>query len=466
MASGCEKTAFVRSIETGFIHRDLSLLSIFSSTLLSTNRLNKLFHLALSALVHPDNGLFTNAMLFLHNERTETLQGMLGVATPDAGGLKVVGSDPGNPLTGHWDIEDAAIERQWQSEYCTSVRKIRIDLAGGCKLLARIMEHQGVCHIENTRCMECDECGFIRDLSINSLAVAPLLARDRKLGIVIVHNRDDSPGISGEQLHILQLFSSQAGMAIENSQLYKRLEEAHKELQESRQRILHSAHLAAVGEMAASISHELKTPLVTIGGFAARLGRMIPEDHPQRHYLDTIISESHRLEKLLADILAYSRKPTICYIRCSIHSILKECIDDYSTTFEDKGIKLNLDMPEGCWDIMADPHQIKQIFINLVVNAQEAMKEGGILDVSLSYSVDEDQDLAVITVADTGGGMPDDVLSKIYTPFFTTKRNGTGLGLPIVNRIIHNHGGRMKAANSDKGAVFNVYLPLAGSEEP
>ncbi len=115
---------------------------------------------------------------------------------------------------------------------------------------------------------------------------------------------------------------------------------------------------------------------------------------------------------------------------------------------------------------MADPHQIKQIFINLVVNAQEAMKEGGILDVSLSYSVDEDQDLAVITVADTGGGMPDDVLSKIYTPFFTTKRNGTGLGLPIVNRIIHNHGGRMKAANSDKGAVFNVYLPLAGSEEP
>ena len=461
MTSGCEESAFVRRIETGFIHRDLSLLSVFSSTLLSTTRLNKLFHLALSALVYSENRLFSNAMLLLHNEKTGTLQGMLGVASTDADGLKISGIDPENPLTGHWEIDDASIERQWHSDYCSAVRKIRIDLSEGCPLVAQAMARHGGCRIENADCLQCQECKFIRTLKIKSFATAPLLARDRTLGIVIVHNQDENSMITGEQLHILQLFASQAGMAIENSQLYKRLEETHNELRESRQRLLHSAHLAAVGEMAASISHELKTPLVTIGGFAARLGRSIPQDHPQRHYLDTIINESRRLERLLADILAYSRKPTICYSRCSIHCILKECIDDYAASFEEKGININTDMPENSWDILADPHQIKQIFINLFVNAQEAMRDGGTLGIRLFPVREDEKKLAAVEIADTGGGMPDEVLCKIYTPFFTTKRNGTGLGLPIVNRIIQNHGGRLKAANSEKGAVFTVLLPLA-----
>lgn len=461
MPTGCENTAFVRRVETGFIHRDLSLLSVFSSTLLSTTRLNKLFHLTLSALVYRPNGLFSNAMLLLHNDRTETLQGMLGVTSSDADSLSIAGIDHDNPLTGHWDIDDSSIEKQWQSPYCSAVRKLRIDLTDGCHIVAQAMGSHGVCHIENADCLKCEDCRFIRLLGIKSFAAAPLQARDRTLGIVIVHNHDYDSLITGEQLHILQLFANQAGMAIENSQLYKRLEEAHKELRENRQRILHSAHLAAVGEMAASISHELKTPLVTIGGFAARLARTIPREHPQRHYLDTIINESQRLERLLADILAYSRKPTICYSRCSIHCILKECIDDYAASFEEKGIVISSDIPEGCWDIMADPHQIKQIFINILVNAQEAMRDGGRVTIRLASEREGEAEFAAVEISDTGGGIPEDILSKIYTPFFTTKHNGTGLGIPIVNRIIHNHGGRLKAANSDNGAVFTVLLPLA-----
>lgn len=439
----------------------LSLLSLFSSTLLSTNRLNKLLHLLLASLVHPDTDLFQRAMLFLYNERTGVLQGMLGMTRAEADGLHVVNSDPFNPLTGHWDLDDAVMARQWQSHYCHAVRNMRIDLNEGCRIVAQALHNRQVCHVQETRCLTCSDCGFIKRFSINAFAAAPLISRNRTLGVLIVDNHDSATSISDQQLHLLQLFAGQAGMAIENSQLYRNLEEAHSELRDSRQRLVHSAHLAAVGEMAASISHELKTPLITIGGFAARLGRMLPQDTPHRHYLDTIISESHRLERMLADILAYSRKPTICYTRCDLRDVVQECLDDYATAFEERGVKLQTDLAAGNWEVLGDPNQLKQIFINLLVNAQEAMRQGGALGVSSAFRQTGDKPFVTVTINDTGGGIPEDVLTKIFTPFFTTKRHGTGLGLAIVNRIVQNHGGTLQAVNQGDGAQFTIALPLA-----
>lgn len=445
---------------------NLLLLSLFSSTLLSTNRLNKLLHLILSALVHPDNNLFGRAMLFLHNEKTGMLQGMLGVTQADATGLCVVGSDPANPLTGHWELDDDQMARQRQSDYCAAVRSMRIDLTeDGCLVVGQALQNRQLCHVEDVTCQNCKQCGFIKRFGISSFAAAPLVSRNRTLGVVIVDTPGTDIAITSERLHLLQLFASQAGMAIDNSQLYRNLEEAHAELRESRQRLVHSAHLAAIGEMAASISHELKTPLVTIGGFAARLGRMLPQATPHRQYLDTIISEAHRLERMLADILAYSRKPTICYSRCDLRSVVQECLNDYTTAFEERDIQLDVTLPPGYWEILGDAHQLKQIFINLLVNAQEAMPQGGSLTCALSETEQYDKSFAAVSIEDSGGGIPEEVLSKLLTPFFTTKHQGTGLGLPIVHRIIQNHGGSLRIANSDHGAIFTVYLPLAEYQE-
>lgn len=440
---------------------DLLLLSLFSSTLLSTTRLNKLLHLILSALVHSDNALFGRAMLFLHNEKTGVLQGMLGVTRADAGGLQVVGGDPANPLTGHWDLDDEQMARQWQSEYCRAVRATRIDLNDGCRIVAKALQQRQVCQVEDTRCLNCSDCNFVKQFKISSFAAAPLVSRSRTLGVVIV----DKPGVNhngiSQGLQLLQLFARQAGMAIDNAQLYRNLEDAHAELRENRQRLVHSAHLAAIGEMAASISHELKTPLVTIGGFAARLARSLPESTPNRHCLDTIISEARRLERMLADILAYSRKPTICYSRCDLRGVLRECLDDYASTFAERGIELHTVLPPGYWEVLGDAHQLKQVCINLVVNAQEAMRQGGVLSVALEQVVQAGRQYAQISIEDTGGGIPEQDLGKVFTPFFTTKNHGTGLGLPIVYRIVQNHDGILRVTNGEQGAIFTVLLPLA-----
>jgi len=447
-------------------HRELLLYSLFSSTLLSTMHLNKLLHLILSALVCKENGLFCRSMLFLHNQNTNMLQGMLGICRDSTEGFHVVLSDPENPLSGHWDITDEAMSRQVQSEFCANVRGTRIDLADGCQIVSHVVSERRLYRIENVDCLNCQDCGFITRFGITSFAAVPLVTRNNLIGIIIVDNPFRQQPITDQQLQVLQLFANQSGMAIENTRLFRNLEEAHDELRDARQRLVHGAHLAAIGEMAASISHELKTPLITIGGFAARLGRMLPEDTPQRHYLDTIISESHRLERLLGDILAFSRKPTICYLPCDLKTVLKECLDDYSTVLSERCISMETYFPEGSWTVLGDAGQIKQVCINLLVNAQEAMTQGGCLRVFLSADSERGRPNAVIRIADTGGGIPKDLLGSIFTPFFTTKRHGTGLGLAIVNRIVQNHGGTLSVCNLEQGAEFKILLPLVPGDNP
>jgi signal transduction histidine kinase len=441
--------------------KDLQLFYLFSTTLLSTMQLNKLLHLILSALVCEENDLFCRAMLFLYNQKTNTLQGMLGICRTSTDGLKLVGADPSNPLSGYWDLDEETMASQRQSDFCTKVRETRIDLTEGCQIVSQVVDERRLYRIEDVQCLNCRECDFISRFGISSFAAVPLVTRNNLVGIIIVDNPFKHLPITDQQLQVLQLFANQAGMAIENTRLYRDLEEAHAELRDARQRLIHGAHLAAIGEMAASISHELKTPLITIGGFAARLGRMLPENTSQRHCLDTIISESHRLERLLGDILTFSRKPTICYQECDLAELIKGCLADYALALEERNITLNVAIPAGPCIVLGDSSQLKQVCINLIVNAQEAVGRDGTLNVALSTVEERGKTYAVVSFSDSGGGIPEDVITKIFTPFFTTKRHGTGLGLAIVNRIIQNHDGVLKVNNVAAGAEFRVILPLA-----
>ena len=130
----------------------------------------------------------------------------------------------------------------------------------------------------------------------------------------------------------------------------------------------------------------------------------------------------------------------------------------------ERGIILQADLPQGGWLVLGDANQLKQVCINLLMNAQEAMAEGGALKVGLTIATESGRPSALTTITDSGGGIPEDVLEKIFTPFFTTKRHGTGLGLAIVNRIVQNHGGTMRVRNTGAGAEFQVCLPLAPAE--
>jgi signal transduction histidine kinase len=288
----------------------------------------------------------------------------------------------------------------------------------------------------------------------------PLVAREKTIGMIVVDNPESDREISDNNMHFLQLFANQAGMAIENSMLYNRIEDAHLNLREARERLVHGERLAAIGEMAANLAHELKNPLISIGGFAGRLLKALPGETREHKYADTIVSEVGRLEKMLAEILAFSRKPTICFNRCDLEEILRDCLTNCATTFEDHNINISLSCKSGPWIVSGDAHQLKQVFLNLMLNACDVMSEGGQLTLTIENN-DAETKSVIATIEDSGGGIPKEMLPQIFNPFFTTKHHGTGLGLAIANRIVLNHLGSIEARNTKKGASFMVSLPLA-----
>ncbi|MDD5286208.1 MAG: ATP-binding protein [Desulfuromonadaceae bacterium] len=441
---------------------ELTLLYQFSNTMLSTIRLNKLTHLILTALTTSSSNLFERAFLFLRNEKSEVLQGMLGVTRRTAEGLQIVGSQ--EALGSRWEISEDVISLQRSTEFCAKVRATRIDINDSCPLIRRVIADRTLCHTNFTICHECGTCFFVRHLCSDTFAAVPLVARDSAIGIIVVDNPESGQEITQENLRFLQLFANQAGMAVLNSMLYNRIEDAHINLRDARERLLHGERLAAIGEVAANLAHELKNPIITIGGFAARLLKGLSEESKEHQYAGTIVKEVGRLEKMLADILAFSSKPTICFSVCDLGEILRDCLESCATTVEDHGIRLNVDNSRGSWSILGDAHQLKQVFLNLILNACDAMSDGGRLTISVSSASPENNSV-IVSIEDTGGGIAQEMLSKIFNPFFTTKSTGTGLGLAIVNRIVLNHFGTIRADNTELGALFSVMLPLVEAEQ-
>lgn len=437
---------------------ELTLLYQFSNTMLSTIRLNKLTHLILTAITTVSSNLFERSILFLRNEKTDVLQGMLGVTRQLSGGLQIVGGR--DALGSRWEIDDEIISRQRSAEFCLQVRLTRIDIDDSCPLIHKITSERNLRHSDDPICQNCPTCHTIRPLCGGQFAAVPLVARDTTIGMILVDNPDSAREITSDNLHFLQLFANQAGMAIENSMLYTRIEDAHINLHDARERLLHGERLAAIGEMAANLAHELKNPLITIGGFAGRLLKSLPAETREHRYADTIISEVIRLEKMLAEILVFSRKPIICFNRCELEEIIKDCLAGCATAFEDRNIKISFSSDAPPPAVSGDAHQLKQVFLNLILNAIDAMPEGGQLSLTLRKT-SLDRKTVIATVEDTGGGIPKEMLPQIFNPFFTTKLHGTGLGLAIANRIILNHFGSIEVCNTGQGAVFTITLPLA-----
>lgn len=441
---------------------ELTLLYQFSNTMLSTISLNKLTHLILTALINGKGALFERAMLFLCNERSGSLQGMLGVVSEGKNQLESIGEE--NSLSGRWDISDDVMAEQRSTQFCTSVRTSRIDLDHQCPVIKDAIIGQKTIVVTENECLHCPTCIFLNNLGAKHFAAAPLMARNKTLGIIVVDNPLSSREIRETSLQFLHLFANQAGMAMENSILYTRIDDAHSSLKEARERLVHGERLAAIGEMAANLAHELKNPLITIGGFAGRLLKSLPDEGKEFHFADTIVKEVTRLERMLADILTFSRKPTICFDTCDLTEILAESIESCATSFEDHAIRKNVTTGNRAWRLVGDRYQLKQVFVNLLLNACDVMAGGGSIFISVEKSP-EKKNCVLVRIADTGGGIPEEMIYQIFNPFFTTKHHGTGLGLAIVNRILQNHNGSISVHNENGGAAFYVTLPLAELQE-
>jgi len=244
-----------------------------------------------------------------------------------------------------------------------------------------------------------------------------------------------------------------------NKTLTRQVESKTRELVESQERLVHSERFAAVGEAAAYVSHEIKNPLMVIGGLANQVERRLAEDPAAQEKLQIIQREVKRLESFLGELRDFLRPVQPCKREIDLNQVIQDVQGLMIEAAREKRIEIEQRLAPRLPKIEADPNQLEQVLVNLIKNALEATEENGRIVVS---SGSRDQQVW-FSVQDTGKGMPAEVMDKIFHPFFTTKDKGTGLGLAVIHKIITDHHGTITVDSaSGEGSTFTVRLPQTG----
>ncbi|MCM2264275.1 MAG: ATP-binding protein [Desulfuromonadales bacterium] len=437
---------------------EFSALYRSSQLLHSTLRLDALTHLVLSMAASPDGGNFRRVMLFTVNVRAGVLQGMLGVDR-DSAALVL----PRDAVTERWDtprLDAAACAAQRNTEVNLAVVKQRLNLAVDDNAVAQSCLERRLVLVDKPAAEPPGGLELAEKLQLKTYACAPLSNREEPFGVLVVDLEEVDEISTSERLRFLELFARQATAALENARLLHRLEGAHRELREVQEQLIQGEKLAVLGEMAAQVAHELRNPLVSVGGFAQRLVKLDIGNERASEYAAIIAREVRRLEEMLGNILAFSKKQLVCLETCDMNALLAESLELEADLRQNSGISLVLDVVVPLPEIVGDCRQLRQVLLNLLSNARQAMPKGGTLTLRADSSTLRGEEAVAVEVEDTGGGIPSEIMRNIFNPFFSTHPKGTGLGLSISHRIVEQHHGEIEVVNGVDGACFIVRLPL------
>ncbi|MEW6441981.1 MAG: ATP-binding protein [bacterium] len=238
------------------------------------------------------------------------------------------------------------------------------------------------------------------------------------------------------------------------------------ELERSRQRLVQSEKMALVGKLAAEVAHTIRNPMTSIKMRLFSLERSLQLSPAQKEDLDVISQETRHLDNVVKNFLEFSRPPKLRMQPFSISEVVDMSLQLLQKRFEVQGVRIERRQSPWLPDVYVDPEAIKEVLVNLMINACDAMKEGGSISIAESDGVAEHMGRVVlVSVSDTGPGVPAELWEKVWEPFFSTKEEGTGLGLAIALRIVEEHGGRLELRGSQsKGATFDMTLPVYKEE--
>ena len=233
--------------------------------------------------------------------------------------------------------------------------------------------------------------------------------------------------------------------------------------------LLQAEKMAALGQTVSGVAHELNNPLATILSWAERLSQRTTLEEPVRRGLETILSESERAARIVRNLLTFARKRQTTRAMVDVNQVVRETLALRAYEQRVTNITVIDALAAGLPNVFADGHQVQQVLLNLVINAEQAMLSAngrGILVVRSWH--DADQESVVLEINDDGPGISDELQPKIFDPFFTTKEvgKGTGLGLTVAYAIVQEHGGRIRLESRPSGASFYVELPVNGVKLP
>ena len=215
--------------------------------------------------------------------------------------------------------------------------------------------------------------------------------------------------------------------------------------------------LAAVGKAVSEIAHDMKTPLMAIGGFAKQVFEKLEPDNPDRKKLGLVIQETAHLELMVKEMLDFGKPVELQFTEVDFNKLVSDSVRVAQPMAKENGVELETDLAPSLPSVFLDAPRVKQVLLNLISNAIQASTAGEYVRVCTRLNSDG----VVLEVVDHGGGIAEEYRESIFHPFFSTKRGGTGLGLGIVKKIVETHGGDVSfRANREKGVTFTVWLPL------
>jgi two-component system NtrC family sensor kinase len=263
---------------------------------------------------------------------------------------------------------------------------------------------------------------------------------------------EGQPSLSIEALQILAYIAAAALRR-------KQMEGTMQELREAQANLIQAAKMAAIGELAAGVAHQINTPLTSVLGFSELLLERTAEDDPAQEQLEAIVRQAGRAHDTVRGLLDFSRQAGSHPEPADINHILQETLALVRRRLELQGIELQESYAGGLPDLVVDIPRLKQAFLNVITNALYAMPEAGTLSIRTEQVAGEVR----VHISDTGAGIPEEDLARIFEPFFTTKPagEGVGLGLSVGLGIVQDHGGRIQVeSRQNQGTTVTILLPV------
>lgn len=301
---------------------------------------------------------------------------------------------------------------------------------------------------------------LITGCTTRSIIALPIRNKGRLIGVLELINKQGRIPFNQEDLEFLTIAANQIGIAMANARLYERLKErftlTQAELKKAQEQLLRTERLSALAELSQGVAHEVRNPVMSIGGFARRLKKELRSDNRLEHYVDIILKESERLERMVKNVEAYTAMPEPKIREVKLSRLLHQAISIWEKEHRANHIDIHLTSPCEDPTLYIDMEQICLALMHLFDNAADAMPRGGVISISTTW----EREYLVITVKDNGPGIDPRDLPRIFDPFFTAKSQGSGLGLTTVNRIVSAHRGQIRVRSEmGVGTEFRIYLP-------
>jgi signal transduction histidine kinase len=280
------------------------------------------------------------------------------------------------------------------------------------------------------------------------------------LGAVMLTDVREARVFTDAEIKRVVAGAQQIALAVLSGRLYEDLRQSYAELARTQAELIERERLAALGELSASIAHEVRNPLGVIFNSIGSLRRLVEPKGDVKLLLDILSEESERLNHMVGDLLDYSRPIQPALQPVALAPLFEEAVSAVRTSVPADGVDVQISIAPAVATVRADARLLRQALVNLVTNAFQAMPRGGNLTLSATEVASDGGQMARISVRDSGTGIPRDDRERVFHAFFTTKPTGTGLGLAVVRRIAEGHGGRVQVAAVDEGAEFQLLLPM------